>query len=124
MQAPSAAIAHAPHVVLHGTMRSPPLPVVCAVANFTVYDAQGTPVYDIHQPTCCGGTCVNCCDKDGAGCCRVPFFIYPSGGDEQSRSGKITKVWLGMKKEVSAATATAFTAAVFLCSPLCSGCSA
>jgi hypothetical protein len=55
---------------------------------------------NIHQPTCCGGMCV---DMSAEGCCscRVPFHIYPLGHHEKGQEvGKITKVWGGFGKEI------------------------
>ena len=31
------------------------------VPRFVVFDAKDKPVYKLHQPTCCGGACVDCC---------------------------------------------------------------
>ncbi len=72
----------------------------CGVPSFRVEDANGTMQYNIHQPTCCGGVCVDCCSD---GCCnfRIPFNVYPPGkagkGDEV---GQVVKVWSGMGKEL------------------------
>jgi hypothetical protein len=71
----------------------------CCVVKYAIYDAAGTPRYDLHPPTCVNGHCVNCFDTDGGACCRVPLYLYPPGGGETERLGKITKVWLGLKKE-------------------------
>ncbi|KAG8461863.1 hypothetical protein KFE25_013882 [Diacronema lutheri] len=73
----------------------------CCVVSYTIRDATGTPVYDVHPPTCLSGICVNCCDADSAGCMcfRAPFYIYPADGGEETRVGKLTKVWTGITKE-------------------------
>jgi hypothetical protein len=65
----------------------------CCVPSFKVLQTDGTHQYDIHQPTCCGGMCVDCC-AEGCCSCRIPFYIYPPGasGDVGSQSGKIVKV--------------------------------
>lgn len=31
------------------------------VPTFTLTDGKGQPIYTMHQPTCCGGCCVNPC---------------------------------------------------------------
>jgi len=55
----------------------------CCVPKFTVYGADQQPKYDLHQPTCCGGQCVNFC-AEGCCNCRIPFYIYPPGGGDDS----------------------------------------
>jgi len=55
----------------------------CCVPKFTVMNEKQEAVYDIHQPTCCGGQCVNCC-AEGCCNCRIPFYMYPPGGDDES----------------------------------------
>ena len=54
----------------------------CCVPSFQVLSPNKTPIYKIHQPTCCNGCCVNCCTEGnpcfGRGCCKVPFHIYPA----------------------------------------------
>ena len=50
------------------------------VPIFKIYDENGKAVYKLHQPTCVGGLCVNCCaagNPCGSGCCKVPFNVYP-----------------------------------------------
>jgi len=71
----------------------------CCVPQFRVFDAADQPMYDLHQPTCCLGMCVNCCDKGGCGCLRVPFYFYAPNGKEDDRKGELFKVWAGVKKE-------------------------
>ena len=68
------------------------------VPAFTLSDANSTPVYKIHPPTCCGGCCVNCFTEGnpcGKGCCKVPFRIYPADQDDTGGDahyvGKILK---------------------------------
>lgn len=67
---------------------------------YTVYGKAEQELYEIHQPTCCGGLVVNCCDKGGGGCCKVPFYIYPPSGGEDARVGKLVKIYGGIRKEV------------------------
>ena len=61
---------------------------VC-VPSFKISSLEdGSPVYKVHQPTCCAGCCVaGCCaecDCCGICCCctdddsEVPFHIYPA----------------------------------------------
>lgn len=68
--------------------------------SFSVYNDHNTHVYTIRPPTCCWGTCVDCC-TEGCPCspmgCRVPFWIYPAGqvstdGPTANRMGKIVKM--------------------------------
>lgn len=63
------------------------------VPNFKVITADGTHQYDIHEPTCCGGMCVNCC-AEGCYIFRRPFYIFPPGasGSVGSQSGRLVKV--------------------------------
>jgi hypothetical protein len=67
----------------------------CCVPTFKVIKTDGTHQYDIHQPTCCGGCCVDVC-AEGCCNCRIPFYIYPPGasGDVGTQTGKIVKVEL------------------------------
>lgn len=60
------------------------------VPGFTVKNDSGNHIYDLHQPTCCGGMCVDIC-KEGCCNCRIPFYIYPPSQD-QGEVGKIVKV--------------------------------
>jgi len=90
----------------------------CCVPKFTVYGADLNPVYDLHQPTCCGGQCVDCC-AEGCCNCRIPFYLYPSGGGDDSAliatnaalghgvdpkngppKAQICKIWAGLGKEL------------------------
>jgi len=91
----------------------------CCVPGFSTESpgagGKFVPEYDFHQPTCCGGMMVNCCAQ-GLCNCRIPFLIYPPGGDEASvlkSSGstpvpgqtgvpdaQITKVWSGLATEL------------------------
>ena len=67
------------------------------VPGFVVDTESGSPQYDIHMPTCCCGMCINVC-AEGCCNCRVPFYIYASGTNDQK--GKIVKIWGGLKKEI------------------------
>lgn len=87
----------------------------CCVPKFTVYDHLEAPVYDVHMPTCCGGQCVDCC-AEGCCNCRVPFYLYPPGGDDDSQlkatactqaegvdgptNAQICKIWSGLGTEL------------------------
>jgi len=86
------------------------------VPTFELYRADQSPEYRLHQPTCCGGVCVNCCAQ---GCCncRIPFYFYPHDNDVEdavlfsskatcyegqttpSPEAQITKVWTGLGQE-------------------------
>lgn len=72
----------------------------CYICNpeFHVYDSSGQGLYRLHPPTCCCGTCINCCAEGnpccGRGCCRVPFHIFPYhqyNTDNAAYIGKIVK---------------------------------
>ncbi|GMI21271.1 hypothetical protein TrRE_jg13118 [Triparma retinervis] len=55
------------------------------VPRFVVLDGRGREVYKLHQPTCCGGACVDCCKEGnpcGKGCCKVPFGVYDAGQED------------------------------------------
>lgn len=74
----------------------------CCVPRLALLDRSGATTHMIHQPTWCCGTCVVICSRDGGGCCKVPFYLYPVvGGAEQNEPvGKIIKVWGGLKREL------------------------
>lgn len=48
----------------------------CCVPRFRILDGSGEGVYKVHQPTCVGGMCVNCC-SDGLCNCKVAFHVFP-----------------------------------------------
>jgi len=49
------------------------------VPAFTSRDEAGSPIYKIHQPTCCCGMCVDCFTEDECcGCCKVSLRVYPA----------------------------------------------
>jgi Scramblase len=58
----------------------------CCVPSFNMYDDLNRHVYTIHQPTCCGGVCVNNC-PDGNCYDEVPWLVFKN--DEPV--GKISK---------------------------------
>lgn len=77
------------------------------VPSFRTYDYSGEAIYRIHPPTCCGGCCVNCCTEGnpcGAGCCKLPFRIYPASQEVTDGDapfiGKILKKPKSMMTEV------------------------
>ena len=43
----------------------------CCVPELQVVDAAGATTHALHQPTACGGACVNPCDASGGGCLPV-----------------------------------------------------
>merc|ERR1712070_920916 len=55
----------------------------CCIPSFDIFEPSGEAKMQIHQPTCCGGACVNCCAQ---GCCncRIPFYVYGPDGAESS----------------------------------------
>merc|ERR1712072_128432 len=69
------------------------------IPTFQVYKPDNSGEYDIHMPTCCGGMCVNLCAQ---GCCncRIPFYIYPAGSQEETPLKSTgSKPVPGMEKE-------------------------
>merc|ERR1711924_452516 len=70
------------------------------VPNFATVKPDGNDEYQFHMPTCCGGMCVNVCAQ---GCCncRIPFLIYPPGGDDANplKAGEGCKPVPGMETE-------------------------
>lgn len=77
------------------------------VPSFTMFDGNKKELYVLHQPTCCGGCCVNCCAEGNPctkkGCCKVSFRVYPY--DQKGKTGGDAP-YLGtiLKKPKSAAT--------------------
>lgn len=86
------------------------------VPNYQLYKTPESPEYDLHMPTCCGGMMVNLCAQ---GCCncRIPFYFYKPGGDEETAAlssksspvpgmenetpkAQICKVWSGLTNEL------------------------
>ena len=77
------------------------------VPRFEVLNASQQPVYKMHQPTCVGGMCVNCCAEGnpcGPGCCKVPFHVFPADQKDTDNgaqhSGKILKMPRSWKSEL------------------------
>merc|ERR1711865_48708 len=87
----------------------------CCVPKFTIFGPKEEPMYDLHQPTCCCGQCVNCC-AEGCCNCRIPFYLYPPEGDDNSNliatgatcaegvdppaKAQICKIWSGFTSEL------------------------
>ena len=75
------------------------------IPTFTISDYNQEPLYILHQPTCCGGCCVNCgaegnpCTRKG--CCKVSFRVYPAD-QKGNTGGDQPYVGLIMKKPKSA----------------------
>eukprot|EP01038_Epipyxis_sp_PR26KG_P010734 gene10734-14418_t len=70
----------------------------CCVPKFDVMKPDGTVQYVLRQPTCCCGTCVDCC-KLGCCSCKIPFYFYEPG-NESKEVGGVTKVWRGLGSEI------------------------
>ncbi|KAJ1628204.1 hypothetical protein T492DRAFT_1020113 [Pavlovales sp. CCMP2436] len=62
------------------------------VPNYSVMDAKGEEMFEVHQPTCCCGCIVNCCSSK-ATCCglRVPFNMFYPG--TEVAVGDVDKIW-------------------------------
>jgi len=80
----------------------------CCVPRFEINDAEGKAIYQMHQPTCVGGMCVNCCAEGnpcfGRGCCKAPFHVFPADMEDTDNgaepSGKILKVMKSAAAEI------------------------
>lgn len=59
----------------------------CCVPRFQIVDAEGKGVYKVHQPTCCGGCCVNCC-YDGICNCKTAFQVFPHDQEDTDNGAK------------------------------------
>eukprot|EP00598_Pedospumella_elongata_P005345 CAMPEP_0184980898 /NCGR_PEP_ID=MMETSP1098-20130426/10767_1 /TAXON_ID=89044 /ORGANISM="Spumella elongata, Strain CCAP 955/1" /LENGTH=257 /DNA_ID=CAMNT_0027504399 /DNA_START=32 /DNA_END=805 /DNA_ORIENTATION=+ len=70
------------------------------VPSFKILDANQTLQYNVHQPTCCGGCCVDIC-AEGCCSCRIPFHIYEPGKHTKGEEvGQVVKIWSGLGKEM------------------------
>jgi hypothetical protein len=70
------------------------------VPSFRVEDVDRALQYNLHQPTCCCGMCVDCCSE---GCCnwRVPFNIYEPGKHAKGEEvGQVVKAYSGIGEEL------------------------
>lgn len=74
------------------------LPCFLCLPGIKVYDAAGTLQYNVVQPSCCGGLCVNVC-AEGFCNCKVPWYVYTPG--ETKEVGKIVKMSRGLKSVFS-----------------------
>ena len=58
----------------------------CCVPRFDIFDDEAKLLYKLHQPTCCGGMCVNCCAEGNPctskGCCKESFRVYDANQEE------------------------------------------
>jgi hypothetical protein len=84
------------------------------IPTFMITDEQDKPLYKMHQPTCFGGMCVNCCAEGnpcGKGCCKASFRLYPA--DQEDTDGDAPFIGDILKKPKSLATEL-FTDAVAL----------
>jgi hypothetical protein len=84
-----------------GPMGSVKVPMFCCIPTYKVFDETGQPEYEIHQPKCCGGMCVNAC-AEGCCNCKVPYYIYAPNQEDRGKGmekGKIIKIWRGMATE-------------------------
>lgn len=75
------------------------------IPTFKVYDHEEKELYILHQPTCCGGMCVNICAEGnpcGKGCCKVSFRVYPA--DQKDTNGDAPYLGNIIKKPKSAFT--------------------
>jgi len=78
------------------------------VPRMMIVNGAGLPIYKVHSPTCCAGMCVNPCTEGnpccGAGCCKVPFHIFPADQLDTDNGapsvGKIVKVPKSLRTEI------------------------
>jgi len=86
------------------------------IPMFKIYDDKEQPMYILHQPTCCCGTCVNCCAEGNPcskkGCCKVSFRVYPIA-QEGKTSGDAEYQGMILKRPKSAMTEIFTEAEVF-----------
>ena len=69
------------------------------VPQFEIKRPDGSVEFVLHQPTCCGGLCIDCFAE---GCFKVPFDVYEpaaAGLGREAAAGKITKIWAGLLRE-------------------------
>ncbi|KAL7577388.1 hypothetical protein ACA910_002114 [Epithemia clementina (nom. ined.)] len=75
------------------------------IPTFKIFNHKEDALYILHQPTCCGGCCVNCCAEGNPcarkGCCKVSFRVYPAS-QEGNTGGDQPYVGMIMKKPKSA----------------------
>jgi len=87
----------------------------CCVPKFVIYDEEDKPMYKLHQPTCCGGMCVNCSAEGnpcGKGCCKESFRIYdPELADTDGDAPYLGKI---LKKPIDVMTEIATDAQTFI----------
>lgn len=76
------------------------VPCFLCVPALDVLDASGQKEFQVQQPTCCGGCCVNCW-AEGCCNCKTPFYVYKPGVTPSSGNqvGKIVKLWRGIGTE-------------------------
>lgn len=67
------------------------------IPKFDINTSDGTREYNLHPPSCCCGTAINCFAMGCCNCCKVPFDVIDAVSGE--RVGRITKVWSGAVKE-------------------------
>ena len=73
-----------------------------SVPRFVIYDPENKPMYKLHNPTCCGGMCINICAEGnpcGKGCCKVSFRIYDA--DQNDTDGDAPYLGQILKKPKS-----------------------
>lgn len=78
------------------------------VPRMLIVNSQGFPTYKVHPPTCCAGMCVYPCAEGnpccGAGCCKLPFHIFPADqldtDNGAAHIGKIVKVPKSLRTEI------------------------
>lgn len=76
------------------------VPCFFCLPSIKVKDRNGSEKYQVQMPSCCGGLCVNCM-AEGCCNCKIPFYIYPPGpATDETKVGKIVKLWRGLGTEV------------------------
>jgi len=69
------------------------------VPTLSVYDHTGAELYLLHEPTCCGGTCVNYCAEGNPftrGCFKESVRVYAPNEDGSTKTNKSEDPYLGV----------------------------
>jgi hypothetical protein len=83
------------------------IPCFFCIPNMKVKTPDGNVQYQLQQPSCMGGMCVNCM-AEGCCNCKIPFYIYEPGEkcEDGKQVGKIVKQWRGVGTELFTDAAT------------------
>jgi hypothetical protein len=85
-----------------GDIGSVEIPCFCCIANLKIKDETGKVQYQMQQPSCMGGMCVNCF-AEGCCNCKVPFYMFEPDVvkcEVGKEVGKVVKLWRGIGTEI------------------------